>query len=107
MWTSVISNRFSRGKLFSQMYSWFPWEFPLSPLQVHGYPGLPGDVRQHPRSDEQAAPAVPPASQGDAGHRVRDMGLDLRVPAPVPQPPLELQHHGQGSQPVWAPAVTQ
>lgn len=79
----------------------------LFPLQVHGYPGLPGDVRQHSRAGQQAAPAVPPAPEGDAGHRVRDKRLDFRVPAPVPQPPVELQHHSQGPQPVRAPAVTQ
>lgn len=75
--------------------------------QVHGHSGLPGDVRQHPWSGEQAAPAVPPTPKSDAGHRVWDEGLDFRVPAPIPQPPLELQHHGQGSQPVRTPAVTQ
>lgn len=78
-----------------------------STLQVHGHPGLPGDVRQHPWSGEQAAPAVPPAPKSDAGHRGRDEGLDLRVPAPIPQPPLELQHHSQGPQPVRTPAATQ
>lgn len=78
-----------------------------SALQVHGHPGLTGDVRQHPWSGQQAAAAVPPTSSGDAGHRCRDEGLDHRVPASVPQPPLELQHHDQGPQPVWTPAATQ
>lgn len=76
-------------------------------VQVHGHPGLPGDVRQHPRPGEQAAPAVPPAPQSDAGHRGRHEGLDLGVPAPVQRPPLELLHDSQGPQPVRTPAAAQ
>uniref|UniRef100_A0A8D3B910 Ankyrin repeat, SAM and basic leucine zipper domain containing 1 n=1 Tax=Scophthalmus maximus TaxID=52904 RepID=A0A8D3B910_SCOMX len=79
----------------------------LTRVAVHGQPGLPGDVRQHPGSREQAAPAVPPAPPSDAGHRCWDEGLDIRVPASVPQPPLELQHHGEGPQPVRTPAAAQ
>lgn len=78
-----------------------------SALQVHGHAGIPGGVWQHPWPGEQAAPAVSPTPKSDAGHRVWDEGLDLRVPAPIPQPPLELQHHSQGPQFVWTPAATQ
>ena len=52
-------------------------------VQVHGHHRIAGDVRQHSRAGEQAATAVPPASQSHAGHRGRDEGLDRRVPTPV------------------------
>lgn len=94
-------------QLMIKMFSGIFTSVCSSTLQVHGHPGLPGDVRQHPWSGEQAAPAVPPAPESDAGHRGRYEGLDLGVPAPVPQPPLELQHHGQRPQPVRTPVATQ
>lgn len=45
-------------------------------MQVHGLPGLAGDVRQHPRAGEQTAPVVPPAPPRHAGRRGRGEGLD-------------------------------
>lgn len=71
-------------------------------MQVHGYPRVASDVRQHPGVSQQTAAAVPPASQSHAGYRSRDERLDRRVSVSVPEPPLELQHHGAGTQRVRA-----
>jgi hypothetical protein len=62
---------------------------------------LQGNVWQCARPSEPPAAAVPPTSRCDACHWPGCDGVDSRVPAPVPPAPLELQHPGQGSQPLW------
>ncbi|XP_036086894.1 protein Wnt-2 isoform X3 [Rousettus aegyptiacus] len=62
---------------------------------------LQGDVRQCARAGEPPAAAVPPTPRCDACHWPGCGRVDGRVPAPVPPAPLELQHPGQGPQPLW------
>lgn len=70
-------------------------------LQVHWGARCSSDLRQHSRPGEQAAAALPAAPRPDAVHRRGSQRVDQRVPAPVQESPLELQHARPRPHGVW------